>query len=649
MNSKSPKIKQVLQRALIAAKKRLMSEMNTGGYWEGELSSSALSTAVAIAALVHVNRKKYDTPIKKGLNWLSENINPDGGWGDSPGSMSNLSTTLLCWSALALEGDAGGDQDHVIRRAESWLTNRIGSLKPGAIASAVLSYYGNDRTFSAPILLMCALCGRFGPGKKQWQWVPQLPLELAVLPHKWFKWLRLPVVSYAIPALIAIGLAKHCFFPSRFPVTRFLRNRVTLPILGILEKIQPENGGYLEAAPLTGFVVMSLAAAGYRHHAVTARGTRFLLQSQRKDGSWPIDTNLSTWVTTLAVNALSSGEEEDEISQEQRESILEWLLDQQFKKEHVFTHAAPGGWSWTGRPGGVPDADDTSGALLALWNLNHAETPTKQAAAGGIQWLLDLQNTDGGIPTFCKGWGKLPFDRSCPDITAHALRAFAAWRFDMDPHLQTRIDRAIQKGIHYLAATQQNDGSWFPLWFGNQWSKSKKNPIYGTAQVVLALKHDGLHDLPGAEAILKKGCQWLVSAQNPDNGWGSNQNKQSTIEETALALNALADHEDTDTDTNAVFNGALWLFDRINEGDMDPSPIGLYFANLWYYEKLYPIIFTISALKAVLSLEFKALSTSNGAWGMEHGDACGTPVRSTAVGFGLQPGGLQKYASSSEA
>ena len=32
----------------------------------------------------------------------------------------------------------------------------------------------------------------------------------------------------------------------------------------------------------------------------------------------------------------------------------------------------------------------------------------------------------------------------------------------------------------------------------------------------------------------------------------------------------------------------------------EPSPIGLYFAKLWYYEKLYPLIFTVSALGQAL-------------------------------------------------
>jgi squalene-hopene/tetraprenyl-beta-curcumene cyclase len=28
----------------------------------------------------------------------------------------------------------------------------------------------------------------------------------------------------------------------------------------------------------------------------------------------------------------------------------------------------------------------------------------------------------------------------------------------------------------------------------------------------------------------------------------------------------------------------------------EPSPIGFYFAKLWYFEKLYPLIFTVAAL-----------------------------------------------------
>ena len=94
--------------------------------------------------------------------------------------------------------------------------------------------------------------------------------------------------------------------------------------------------------------------------------------------------------------------------------------------------------------GAVPDADDTAGALLAFarwpgsaaWS-GDACARVDAAAAAGVQWLLGLQNRDGGWPTFCRGWGKLPFDRSGADLTAHALRALRAWR-----QLAAAADRA---------------------------------------------------------------------------------------------------------------------------------------------------------------------------------------------------------------
>jgi len=116
-----------------------------------------------------------------------------------------------------------------------------------------------------------------------------------------FKFLRLPVVSYALPALIAIGLVRHEHRPSRNPVAVLARRLARRRALLLLEKIQPSSGGYLEATPLTSFVVMSLIGAGLDDHPVVTRGIEFLVRSARPDGSWPIDTNLATWVTTLSV------------------------------------------------------------------------------------------------------------------------------------------------------------------------------------------------------------------------------------------------------------------------------------------------------------------------------------------------------------
>ena len=44
--------------------------------------------------------------------------------------------------------------------------------------------------------------------------------------------------------------------------------------------------------------------------------------------------------------------------------------------------------------------------------------------------------------------------------------------------------------------------------------------------------------------------------------------------------------------------GALWLIERVESGRWrEAAPVGFYFAKLWYYERLYPMIFTVAALR----------------------------------------------------
>jgi squalene-hopene/tetraprenyl-beta-curcumene cyclase len=588
-----------VERTYAQLVERLVGARSAGGYWEGELSSSALSTATAVVALSIARATPEDRArIDRGLDWLVRHENADGGWGDTTIGRSNISTTALCWAALA---DASGSAAAAaVERCEAWLSHAAGGLRPQQLKKAIEQRYGKDRTFSVPILTTLALTGRLGAGG--WKYVPQLPFELAACPPEWFQWLQLPVVSYALPALIAMGHVRHHNRPSRNLVARFLRTRVRDRTSTVLRRIQPSSGGYLEATPLTSFVVMSLAGAGQAHSAVADEGLRFLRQSARADGSWPIDTNLATWVTTLSVNALaSSADGLERLDARDRAAITQWLLDQQHRELHPYTQAAPGGWAWTPLPGGVPDADDTAGAVLALAQLGATDPRASDAAAMGVEWLLGLQNRDGGIPTFCRGWGALPFDRSSPDLTAHALVAWAVWRSRLPQPLESRVRVSTLRALRYLAASQAPDGSWLPLWFGNEHAPEEVNATYGTAKVVIAL---AVLDLPHTREMTDRGVHWICDAQNRDGGWGGARSVASSIEETSFAVDALAavasrtrvGDAAAERAERAMERGVEWLIEATTRGASLPAaPIGLYFARLWYYETLYPLIFATGA------------------------------------------------------
>lgn len=518
--------------------------------------------------------------------WLAGHANADGGWGDTAESPSNPSTTLLAWAALSVLAP----DSPALPRAAAWIAARIGTTDPAGIARAVLAAYGDDRTFSVPILTFCALAGRLGPEPGAWRDVPQLPFELAAVPRRFYAAIRLPVVSYALPALIAIGLVRHRRAPSRNPALRGIRTAWTPRALDFLGRLQPANGGFLEAAPLTGFVAVSLAGCGLAAHPVALRAGDFLRSTQREDGSWAIDTDLALWVTTGAASAIAAADPTCELwPADARLGLRRWILDRQFRDVHPFTGAAPGGWGWTDRPGAVPDADDTAGALLALRALGPPDADALRAAAAGVAWLLGLQNRDGGIPTFCRGWGRLPFDRSCPDLTAHALRAFDAWTPHLPAATARRVVRARRSALRFLARTQAADGSWTPLWFGNQAAPGTANRTYGTALVLRTL--NGLADgAPLLHDMRTRATDWLIRARNPDGGWGGDRGVASSVEETALAVSALPRTEFPD----ASAPGLAWL-ERAWSATPPPAatPIGLYFARLWYAERLYPAIFTL--------------------------------------------------------
>ncbi|MFM2220198.1 MAG: Squalene--hopene cyclase, partial [Planctomycetota bacterium] len=438
-------------------RKALLAERNQQGFWEGELSSSALSTATALCALeafLRVNndlsdplRSTLTDMITRGREWLLDHQNEDGGWGDTTKSFTNISTTLLVWGALNTPKNnrqidrtnpqrndkLTGRIELAVQRVEQAIERLAGGLTPEVLAPAIRARYGKDQTFSVPILMTLAATGRLGETEQDdpWKWVPQLPFELAAFPRSWFAALQLPVVSYALPALIAIGLVRHRQRPSRNPFARLIRSLATKRTLRVLESIQPSSGGFLEAIPLTSFVAISLIGAGQGGHRVTKQGIEFLINSFRSDGSWAIDTHLATWVSTLSINALSVCEQatpsvceqardQNAFHGEEALKSLRWLLDQQYKTVHPYTMAKPGGWSWTPLSGGVPDADDTPGAMLALrafFDQFTRDNPSKTnessvsistlalAAHAASKWLLGLQNGDGGIPTFCKGWG----------------------------------------------------------------------------------------------------------------------------------------------------------------------------------------------------------------------------------------------------
>jgi squalene-hopene/tetraprenyl-beta-curcumene cyclase len=601
----------------------------------GRLSSSPLATAAAISALVLAEQGgtscglpvytpgKLDTSgtelyrgdlselIVLSLHWLAEQQNDDGGWGDTDRSRSNLAATMLVRAAFHLTG-VPAKYKNLLERAGHYIESQGG-------AAALKRRGAGDRTLVAAVLMNCALADLV-----PWRKAPALPFELACLPPKWRRRLRQAMMTYALPALVAIGLARSHYAPSRNPLIRWLRAACRRRSLAVVQELQPASGGFLEATPMTSFVVMSLASMGLVEHPIVRRGVEFLLTAVRADGSWPVETNLATRNTSQALTALAWNFQPEPDARQQpsaeEETSLGWLLGCQHTQPHPWTGAAPGGWAWTNLSGGIPNADDTAAALLALagWHRrwpNRSALEVKRAARTGACWLLDLQNDDGGWPTFCRGKGRSAVDRSSADVTANVMRALGAWR-DLwnvefaNTLLVRRFARALDRGWHYLGQRQQPDGSWVPLWFGNPLHPDQANPVYGTAKVLVTCRELGW----GHTELARRGVNWLTKVQLAGGAWGAVGGRApaklsstdpsgvmemaSSVEETALAVEALLPYSSADANVAAaVQQGVSWLTEAVLEGrHAEPAPLGFYFARIWYYERLYPQILATRAL-----------------------------------------------------
>lgn len=630
-------VRNAAREALDRLRAELLAMRTPVGYWEGYLSSSALSTATAVSALsaclIHNSESPPEVPrlIRQGLSYLVAQQNQDGGFGDTDRSHSNIATSYLVLAANALAQRALSSPTQITDglttdpldedKEPTWETRLRRYIRSAEGISGLRKRYGRDKTFVVPILTNLAIAGLV-----DWQNVPRLPFEVAVFPGSMYRFLRMPVVSYAIPALVAIGQAHHFCGPHAFWPIHKLRSLAVRPTMEVLSRMQPESGGYLEATPLTSFVLMSLAASGRGGHPIATSCIRFLVNSVRPDGSWPIDTNLATWVTSLAIHALAQDPDDD--GSWATHGLIDWHLGCQHRQRHPFTGADPGGWGWTNLSGAVPDGDDTPAAIIAIgrYVARADRTPLQsranQASSAGIDWLIRLQNRDGGIPTFCRGWGKLPFDRSSTDLTAHLLRALRN-----SPVGSKAIANARRKALLFLAKSQHADGHWTPLWFGNQDHPDEENPIYGTSRVLLALA-----DEPEMTRSADRGIDYLLSSQNDDGGWGGGPSRDpwSSIEETAVAVEALSTfrrqslprsqgtvtgkseiappHSRNQTGPTrderrqeAILRGSKFLSEAIAAGHhREPWPIGFYFAKLWYYEMLYPLVMSSAALAAAL-------------------------------------------------
>jgi squalene-hopene/tetraprenyl-beta-curcumene cyclase len=636
-------------RAMLRATDFLLARQDAEGWWKGDLETNVTMDAEDLLLRQFLGIRDDRTTQASAL-FIRGEQREDGTWATFHGGPAELSTTIEAYVALRLAGDSP-DAPHMAK-ASAWVRDR------GGIASA--------RVFTR---IWLALFGWW-----KWEDLPELPPELIYFPT-WFPlniydfgcWARQTIVPLTIvsakrpvrPApfsldelhvdpdrpnpprpLAPLGTWDGAFqrldkamHRVRKVVPRRLRRAAMNSAARWIVERQENDGCWGGIQPPAVYSVIALYLLGYDlEHPVMRAGLQSLdrFAVWREDGSRMIEACQSpVWDTCLATIALAdAGLPADH---PQLVKAADWMLGEQVVRPGDWSvrrpGLPPGGWAFEFHNDNYPDTDDTAEVVLALRRVAHHDPErTERAIARGVAWNLGMQSKNGAWGAFdvdntSKFPNRLPFcdfgeviDPPSADVTAHVVEMLAVEGLAHDPR--------TRRGIEWLLAEQEENGSWFGRWGVNY--------IYGTGSVVPALAAAGL---PASHPAIRRAVAWLESVQNDDGGWGEDLRSyhevaewsgrgDSTASQTAWALMALlaaGEH-----DSRAVERGIAWLAATQREdGSWDePQFTGTGFP--WDFSinyHLYRQVFPLTALGRYVHGEpFSKLA----------GPAGGTPARTEA-------------------
>jgi squalene-hopene/tetraprenyl-beta-curcumene cyclase len=243
----------------------------------------------------------------------------------------------------------------------------------------------------------------------------------------------------------------------------------------------------------------------------------------------------------------------------------------------------PGGWPFEYANDYYPDVDDTAVVALALDRMDSDKF--RENIDRAAEWIVGMQSKNGGWGSFdadnTYGYlNHIPFadhgallDPPTADVTARCIGMLA--QLDAEAYAEP-----IRRGVAYLKADQEEDGSWFGRWGTNY--------IYGTWSVLCALNAAG-EDMN--QHYITKAVNWLKDRQGNDGGWGEDGatyweeskavSKASTASQTAWAVLALMAAGETDGEH--VERGVKYLLESPRNGSTWEEP--------WYTAVGFPKVF----------------------------------------------------------
>ncbi|CAN5302566.1 squalene--hopene cyclase [soil metagenome] len=574
------------------------------GHWPGDYGGPMFLLPGLIVASYITSTPLPETHVELIKRYMLNHQNADGGWGLHIEGTSTMFGTVMQYAALRLLGvEAEATQ---AEKARTWILSHGGAthIPPwGKFYLALLGVYdwkGCDSLLPEMWLLpeklpvhpsrywchtrMVYLPMSYCYGHKIT--VAPTPVMLALRKElykeeythiNWRKARRLvsKTDTYTSTSTTYHLLYRFVINPYERSYNKTLRKKALRFALDYVDA-EDEQTNFVDIGPVNQ-VINSIVV----HHAYGKDSPQFKKHVERWfDYLWLAEDGMKMngyngsqlWDTAFAMQAILEGELEQQFP-ETIQRAYHYLDTAQVtedvpKRTEFFRHISKGGWPFSTLEHGWPISDCTAEAVSAILKAQHSSlfqrnkaltTITNERLFDAINIILSFQNKDGGWATYentrSQPWievlnpsaifGNIMIDYSYTECTSACIRALSEFKETYPAHRATEITKAIAQGIRFVTNQQLQDGSWFGSW--------AVCFTYGTWFGLEALIADGKATYTsGPYAIserIQKACDFLISKQNKDGGWGESfkscaehryiPHAQSQIVNTSWALLAL--------------------------------------------------------------------------------------------------------------